>query len=64
MFEIKKTVMIDSLGIKEVSPHHCQIMVAERKGVDRLIPKNQHTRRCPLPFYRRGDEGTHKKIDF
>lgn len=31
--------MIDSFGYKEVSPHHCQIMVAKRKGVDRLIAK-------------------------
>ena len=31
------SVMIDSLGIQEVLPNHCQlIMVAERKGVDRL----------------------------
>jgi len=35
--------MGDSFGYKEVSPHHCQIMVAKRKGVDRLIPKKIST---------------------
>ena len=29
----------DSFGYKEVSPHYCQIMVAKRKRVDRLIAK-------------------------
>ncbi len=27
------------LGNKEVSPYYCQIMVAKREKVDRLIPK-------------------------
>ncbi len=27
------------LGNKEASPHYCQIMVAKREKVDRLIPK-------------------------
>ena len=31
--------MADSFGYKEVSPHYCQIMVAKRKRVDRLIAK-------------------------
>ena len=29
----------DSFGYKEASPHYCQIMVAKREKVDRLIPK-------------------------
>jgi len=37
------------LAMKEASPHYCQIMVAKRKRVDRLIAKAQHTRRCPPP---------------
>lgn len=57
----------DSFGYKEVSPHYCQIMVAKRKGVDRLIPKKISTPEgVPLPFRRRGgDAGSPtKKIDF
>ena len=52
---------------KEVSPHYCQIMVAKRKRVDRLIPKKISTPEgVPLPFRRRGgDAGSPtKKIDF
>jgi len=34
----------------EVLPNHCQlIMVAERKGVDRLDIQNQHARTRPPP---------------
>ena len=32
-------------------------MVAERKRVDRLVKRGQHTQRCPLPFRRRGARG-------
>ena len=49
--------MVDSFGYKEVSPHHCQIMVAKRKRVDRLIPKKISTPEgVPLPFRRRGGD--------
>ena len=43
------------LAMKEVSPDYCQIMVAKRKRVDRLIPKKISTPvGVPLPFRRRG----------
>jgi len=32
-------MVMTPLAKKEVSPHHCQIMVAKRKRVDRLIAK-------------------------
>ena len=46
------SVMIDSLGIQEVLPNHCQlIMVAERKGVDRLNLRISTPEGVPLPSY-------------
>lgn len=32
-------MVMTPLAMKEVSPHYCQIMVAKRKRVDRLIAK-------------------------
>ena len=42
-------VMADSLANKEILPYHCQMMVAERERVDRLIAKNQHAQARPSP---------------
>jgi len=51
------------LELQEVLPNHCQlIMVAERKGVDRLGSKEPaRTRRPPpvLPQQKRGTRGFH-----
>lgn len=59
--------MVDSLG-KEVLPNHCQlIMVAERKRVDRLIPKKPaHPKVSPFrPTIEKGGRtGIHQKINF
>ncbi|MGR0304615.1 hypothetical protein [Acinetobacter beijerinckii] len=50
--------MVDSFGYKEVSPHHCQIMVAKRKRVDRLIAKGSaHPKVSPS---RSAAEGTRR----
>ncbi|CRX63782.1 hypothetical protein ABR2090_0853 [Acinetobacter baumannii] len=39
-----------------------KIMVAERKRVDRLVKRGQHTQRCPPPVPpQRGHEGVHTK---
>lgn len=40
--------------VKESYQNHCQLMVAERKRVDRLIHKNQHAQSVPPSPYRNG----------
>ena len=46
------------LAMKEVSPHYCQIMVAKRKRVDRLIAKGSaHPKVSPS---RSAAEGTRR----
>ncbi len=47
--------------------HSFGIMVAERKRVDRLASRTQHTRRCPpsvLPLQKGGRVGLHQKNVF
>jgi len=46
-----------------VLPDIYRIMVAERKGVSRLVKRGQHTRRCPPPVPpQRGHEGSTLKV--
>ncbi len=49
---------------KEVSPHHCQIMVAKRKRVDRLIAKGSaHPKVSPSRSAAEGARRvTHQKV--
>ena len=49
-----------SLGLRS-STNDCQIMVAERKRVDRLNLRISTPEGVPLPFYRRGSTSTHTK---
>ena len=49
-----------SLGLRS-STNYCQIMVAERKRVDRLNLRISTPEGVPLPFYRRGSTSTHTK---
>ena len=55
----------DSFGYKEASPHYCQIMVAKREKVDRLIPKRSaHPKVSPSRSAAEGARrDTHKKFE-
>lgn len=43
------------------STNYCQIMVTERKRVDRLNLRISTSEGVPLPFYRRGSTSIHTK---
>lgn len=63
--ERKCLVMVMTpLAMKEVSPHYCQIMVAKRKRVDRLIAKGSaHPKVSPSRSAAEGARrDTHQKV--
>ncbi len=63
MMDVHSQLLI--LGV--LPEHFFGLMVAERKRVDRLASRTQHTRRCPpsvLPLQKEGRVGLHQKNVF